>query len=223
MKYLKDFRLILSLSLQGVDIGFDGRRGFGGGSQSRGFGFSGANILGARVGSGRGIPGVVTLVSTVAFLPAAEAKPFFDTSRPFRRGKFREGDGVDVHSVGVVSIARGVDGRGESSSFQCENTHLLCVEHLGLFDPSGDGDRDRGHGEDHGCELLVKPQGELINEGYVVGDACFRGEVLEVSDVLLEAVVSHAVRAFEGFLGELGELEVCGCLGVVGEEGGFKV
>ena len=139
MKYLKDFRLVLSLSLQGVDIGFDGRRGLGGGSLSRGFGFSGANVLWARVGSGRGVPGVVTLVSTVAFLPTAEAKSFFDTSRPFRRGKFRERDGVDVHSVGVVSIARRMDSRGESPSFQCKDAHLLRVEYFGLFDPSGDG------------------------------------------------------------------------------------
>ena len=36
--------------------------------------------LGARVSSGWSASGIVALVSTVAFLPAAEAESFFDTS-----------------------------------------------------------------------------------------------------------------------------------------------
>ena len=153
---MKDLRLVLPLGLQGIDISLDGRRDFSGGSCGRGLHFGGANGLGARVRSGWGISGVVAFVGTVALLPAAEAESFLDTSRSFRRGKFRERDGVNVHSVGVMGSAGGMNGRGESSSFQCKDTHLLCMEYLGLFDPFGDSGRDRGHGEDHGCELLVE-------------------------------------------------------------------
>ena len=156
MEYLKDFRLVLPLSLQGVDVGFDGRSGFGGGSDSRGLGFSGANVLGARVGSGRDIPGVVAFVGTVAFLPAAEAKSFFDASRSFRRGELREGNSINVHGIRVMSSSGGMDGRGKASPFQCEDAHLLSVKYFGLFNPSSDGGGYGGHGKNHRCELLVK-------------------------------------------------------------------
>ena len=71
------------------------------------------------------------------------------------------------------------------------------MEHLGLFDPFCDCGRDRRHGKNHGSELLVKSKGKLVNEGNVVSDTCFRGEVLEVGDVLLESVVHDAIKAFE--------------------------
>ena len=103
LEYLKDFSFVLSLGLQGIDIGFDGQGGFHGGSHGRGLGFSGADGLGARVSSGWSASGVVTFVGTVALLPAAEAKSFLDASRSFRGSKLREGDGINVHSVGVVS------------------------------------------------------------------------------------------------------------------------
>ena len=117
MEYLKDLCLVLPLGLQGVDVGVDGRRSFGIGSRGGGLGFCGADVLRAWVRSGWGAPGVVAFVGTVAFLPAEEAKPFFDASRSFRRSKFRERDGVDIHGVGVMSSARRVDSRGESPSF----------------------------------------------------------------------------------------------------------
>ena len=220
---MKDFCLILSLSLQRINIGFDWRGGLGGGSRGGGLGFGGANGLGARVRSGWDTSGIIAFVGAVAFLPAAEAKSFFDTSRSFCRGKLGERDSIDVHSVGVMGSARGMNGRGESSSFQCKDTHFLCMEYLGLFDPFGDSGRDRRHEEDHSGKLLVKSQGKLVDKGNVVRDTCLRGKVLKVGDVLLKAVISYAVWAFKGFLGELGELEARGCLGVVGEKGGFEV
>ena len=85
---MKDLRLVLPLSLQGIDIGFDGRRGLGGGSRGRGLGLGRANGLGTRVSSGGGVSGVVTFVGTVALLPAAEAKSFLGASRSLRRSKF---------------------------------------------------------------------------------------------------------------------------------------
>ena len=113
---MKDFSFVLSLGLQGIDIGFDGRGGLCEGSRGRGLSFGGANGLGARVRSGWGISGVVAFVGTVALLPAAEAKSFLDASRSFRGSKLREGDGINVHSVGVVSGLGGADGRRKSSS-----------------------------------------------------------------------------------------------------------
>ena len=70
---------------------------------------------------------------------------------------------------------------------------------------------------------MVKAKGKLVDEGDIVGDTCLGGQVLEVSDILLETVVHNAIRAFEQFLSELGELEAGSHLGVVGEERGFKV
>ena len=63
----------------------------------------------------------------------------------------------------------------------------------------------------------------MVDEGDIVGDTCLRGQVLEVGNVLLKAIISYSIWAFKGFLGELGELEAHSCFGVVGEEGGFEV
>ena len=116
-----------------------------------------------------------------------------------------------------------MNGGRELSSFQGKDAHLLGVEHLSLFDPFCDSGGDREHGEDHSGKLLVKSWGELVDEGDVVGDTCFRSKVLEIGDVFLESIVHDAVRAFEQFLSELGELEAGGCLGVIGEERRFEV
>ena len=96
-----------------------------------------------------------------------------------------------------MGSSRGMNSGRESSSLQDKNTHLLGVEHLGLFDLFCDGGRDRRHGEDHGGELLIKSEGKLVNEGNIVGDTCFGGEVLEISDVFLESIVHNAIRVFE--------------------------
>ena len=63
----------------------------------------------------------------------------------------------------------------------------------------------------------------MVDEGDIVRDTCLRGQVLEVGDVLLEAIVHDSVGAFERFLGELGEFETSGRFGVKGKESGFKV
>ena len=104
-----------------------------------GLGFGGANGLGAWVRSGWGTSGVVAFVGTVALLPAAEAKSFFDASRSLCRGKFREGNGINVHGVGVMSSSGGMDSGRKSSSLQRKDSHLLSMEHLGLLDPFSDG------------------------------------------------------------------------------------
>ena len=153
---MKDFCLVLPLSLQGIDVSFDGRGGLYEGSRGRGLGFGGANGLGAWVSSGWSASGIVTLVGTVTLLPATEAKSFLDAPRSLSRGKLREGNGINVHGVGVVSSSGGMDGGRESSSLQCKDSHLLGVEYLGLFNPSCDGGGYRRHREDHSRELLVE-------------------------------------------------------------------
>ena len=139
LEYLKDFCFVLSLGLQGTDICFNGQGGFRGRSCGRGFGFGGADGLGTQVSSGWSASGVVTFVGTVALLPAAEAKSFLDASRSFHRSELREGNGINVHSVGVMSGSGEMDGRRKSSSLQHKNSHFLSVEHLGLFNPFCDG------------------------------------------------------------------------------------
>ena len=113
---MKDFSFVLSLGLQGTDIGFDGRGGFRGRSHGRGLGFGGADGLGTRISSGWSASDIVTFVGTVAFLPAAEAKSFLDASCSFRRSKLGKGDGIYIHGIGVMSGSGGMDGRRKSSS-----------------------------------------------------------------------------------------------------------
>ena len=116
LEYLKDLCLVLPLSLQRINVVFDRRGGIGRGSRGRGLGFGGANGLGARMNSGGSTSGIVTFVGTVTLLPATEAKSFFDTSRSLCRGKFREGNGINVHGVGVMSSSGGMDSGRKSSS-----------------------------------------------------------------------------------------------------------
>ena len=82
--------------------------------------------------------------------------------------------------------------------------HFLCIEHLGFFNPFVDGGGDGRHGKDHCGDSLINPQGELVNEGDVVSDSSFAGEVLEVGDVLLESIVCIPIRVADGFLDEFG-------------------
>ena len=70
---------------------------------------------------------------------------------------------------------------------------------------------------------MVESKGKLVNEGDVIGDSCLRDKILEVGDVLLESIIHDFVRAFEQFLGKLGELKLCSDFGVIGEKCGFKV
>ena len=96
-----------------------------------------------------------------------------------------------------MSSSRGMYCGGESSAFQGEDLHLLGMEYLSLFNPSCDGGRDRRHGDNHGGELLIKSKGELVDEGNVANDSCFRSKILEIGDVLLESVIHDSIRVFE--------------------------
>ena len=94
----------------------------------------------------------------------------------------------------------GGEGGGLTSSpSKCLYPHFLSVERLGPINPIFDCYRNGGHGKDHGSNLLVQSKGELINEGDVISDSCFTGEVLEVCVVLLEAIVKGSIGAFDGF------------------------
>ena len=74
------------------------------------------------------------------------------------------------------------------------------MERLGPINPILDCYGDGRHGENHGGNPLVQSKRELVNESDVVGDSYFTGEVLKVSDVLLEAVIKGSIGAFGGSL-----------------------
>ena len=109
------------------------------------------------------------------------------------------------------------------SSLKSLNMHFLRMECLGFFDPFIDGGGDDGHEEDHGGDLLINSQGELVNEGNVISDSSLASKVLEVGDVLLESIVYDPIRVANGLLDEFGQIEVGSGFGIEGIEGGFKV
>ena len=90
------------------------------------------------------------------------------------------------------------------SSSKSLDMHFLCMEHFGFFDPFVDGGGDDRHGKDHCGDSLINPQGELVNEGDVVSDSSFAGEVLEVGDVLLKSIICDSIRVVDGLLDEFG-------------------
>ena len=110
-----------------------------------------------------------------------------------------------------------------ASSLKGLDVHFLCIEGFGLLDPFVDSGGDGGHRKDHGGNSLVNPQGELINEGNVVGDSSLAGEVLEVSDILLKTIISGSVGVVNGFLDELGKIQAGSGSGVEWVECSLKV
>ena len=118
----------------------------------------------------------------------------------FSRGEFGDGNSVDIHGVGVFLWMGGKGGGLRSSPSKCLYPHFLSMERLGSINPIFNCHRNGGHREDHGGNLLVQFKEELVDEGNIVGDSCLTGEVLEVGDVLLEAVVKGPIRTFDGFL-----------------------
>ena len=93
------------------------------------------------------------------------------------------------------------------------------MEDLGLINPSFDGGRDGGHGEDHISNLLIQSERELADEGELLLHSSLHREILEVGDVLLETVVDVAVLLLEGFLPEQEQFIVGSYFGVKGVEG----
>ena len=63
----------------------------------------------------------------------------------------------------------------------------------------------------------------MVNEGDVISDSSFAGEVLEVSDILLEYIVCDPIGASNGLLDEFGQIQPGSDFGVKGIKGGFKV
>ena len=113
--------------------------------------------------------------------------------------------------------------RLRASSSKGLNVHFLCMESLGLLNPFIDSGGDDGHGEDHGGDSLINPQGELVDEGDVIGDSSLVDKILEVSDVLLEPIVSGSIGVASGFLNELGEIQAGSSFGVKWVKCGFEV
>ena len=63
----------------------------------------------------------------------------------------------------------------------------------------------------------------MVNEGDVVSNSSFAGEVLEVGDVLLESIICDPIRVLNSLLDEFGQIQVGSGFGVKGIKGGFKV
>ena len=91
-----------------------------------------------------------------------------------------------------------------SSPSKCLYPHFLSMECLGPINPILDCYGNGGHGENRGGNFLVQSKGELVDEGDVVGDSCLTGEVLEVGNVLLEAIIEGFIGMFDGFLNQFG-------------------
>ena len=86
---------------------------------------------------------------------------------------------------------------GNSFFSQGEDAHLLSVEDLRLIDPPFDSSGDGEHGEDHVSNLLIQSKRELANEGELLLHSGLHGEILEVSDVLLESIVGVTILLLE--------------------------
>ena len=86
------------------------------------------------------------------------------------------------------------------SPSKCLYPYFLSMERLGSINPIFNCHGNGGHREDHGGNLLVQSEEELVDEGDIVSDSCLIGEVLEVGDVLLEAIVKGPIGGFDGFL-----------------------
>ena len=142
----------------------------------------------------------------------------------FNWGELGQSDSINLHSIGVLLDTGGEMNLGhDSSSSKGKDTHLLGMEDLGMINPSSDGSRDGGHGEDHRGNLLINSKGELINEMEFLLDSCFEQRVLKVSDVVLESIISGSIILLEGLLHEFGELSVGSGFDVEGVEGGLEI
>ena len=219
----EDFFVTLSRGFEQVDIFVEfGVRSGGVPGRWHGGGFGDADVLGAIGSKGAGASGAAS-GSVVAGLPAMEAATFSDAFSFLGGSELGYGDVVDVHGIGISLGAK--EGRGGlwASSLKGLNAHFLHVEGLGLLDPLVDCGRDGGHGENHGGKSLIDSKGELIDEGDVVSDACLASEVLEVGDILLEPVIGGSIGVANGFLDELGKVQVGSGSGVKRVECGFEV
>ena len=183
--------------------------------------FSSSDMLRTR-GSGRVLRGEggVTIPGIVSSLLAPEASPFLHA---FNWGELGQGDSVDLHGIGVsLGTGRVVVLRGDLSFLKGKDSHFLGMEDLGLINPSSDGGRDGRHGEDHGGDPLINPKRELVNEMIFLLDSRLERKVLEVSDILLESIISGSIL-LEGFLHKFGEFGAGSGFGVKGVEGSFKI
>ena len=126
----------------------------------------------------------MTVLSIVSHLSASKTLSFLHVFSLFNWGELRQGDSIDLHGIGVsLGAGREMDLGSNSSCSKGKDSHLLGMEDLGLINPSSTGGGDGGHGEDHGGNLLINSEGELINEMEFLLDSSFEQKVLEVSDI----------------------------------------
>ena len=153
--------------------------------------------------------------STITLCPIFQhlsASSFLHAFGPFDWGKVRQDDSIDLYCIG-----------GDLSYSKGKDSHLLGMEDCGLINPSCTGGGNGSHGEDHGGDLLINSEGELINEMEFLFYSCFEQKVLEVGDITFEPIIHGSVVFLERSLHEFGELGAGGGFGIEGVEGGLKV
>ena len=117
------------------------------------------------------------IVGIMTFASASKTKTFPKATSVFGGGEFCDSDSVDIHCIGV-SLGVGNEGQGLGmTSSEGLDMLFLSIEGFGAVDPVFDCCRDGGHEEDHNSEVLVQPEGELVNKGYVISDSCFGNKV----------------------------------------------
>ena len=149
-----------------------------------GMGSDGGSVVGMGSLTGGGI---------VASLSAIEAATFTDTFGTFDWGEFRETDVVDVHGIGISLWSDECGSRLRAATTKGLDTHLLCMESFGLFNPI----------VNHGGDSLVYTKGKLINENYVISDGGIAGKILKIGDILLETIIDGSIEEVDGLLDKL--------------------
>ena len=160
-------------------------------------------------------------------LSATEAESFLHTLLTFFRSKFSYFDDVYVHGIrvsGFGGIGEGLVGLMSGFRVSLGNfigAFPLGLEGNGLFIPVLDGSRDSVHGHDATHEGGRDASKEISDEDILVGNACERGVVLKVGDVLNEGWGIGVVFPFgHAFGGEPGDSSAGG---VVVLEHGFEL
>ena len=89
---------------------------------------------------------------------------------------------------------------GAISTSEIINSEFVTMENFGFVQPFFKGIWQSSHREDHGRDLLIQSHEEVDASSKLVFKLGFGGKVLELIDVVLEAVIGDSVFVFSRFL-----------------------